>query len=478
MAQTVSRASRTLAVISAFGFGIDVKARKGQHNLVLKYEVHGSRVRKSAGTDDPDTAKTRATVLARELAKLEFGEELGLELPDDGQLDLHTLFGQFRRVRMPQLKAPRAGHTASYKGQLDVAIRVMTECLGRSFKVFDFDQNTVARVIAWRVDPANRFRISGKNKGGVPPTEKTAARDLTLLREIVNWATRTRVRGQPLMSRNPLHGLKIPSPKAGRMRPISSEARLRSMLTAAPRSEAQAREEFLGCNQGVPGFYSMLLHLLADAGHRVTATGLLQRQDVLRTSRDVAEAAALYGLQPEDCARSWRWGALHFRRGNDKQGRPSLIPLSRRLRRRLDAHLRAMDKLGRIAPDCWLFCMPTDERRPLVGSSANHTLKNIESAAVFDGGPLPHLRGGMAHPFRRRFRTIRAGRFDDALVAIAGGWTLRGAGADPSAMNSSYLIFPPESLLQCLEFDTMRDLHEGSFPPGVRIKVNMTEDER
>jgi hypothetical protein len=471
--QSDSRTSRTLASISAFGFSVDIKARKGQRSLVLEYMDNGERVRKSARTPDLDKAKARATVLAREFAKLEFGEAFGLEVPDDGQLDLETLFALFRRVKMKHMKPPRAGHTASYKGQVDVTMRVMTMCLGGSFKIADFDQNTIRRVVAWRIDPANRLRISGKNKGGVPPTEKTAIRDLTQLREIVNWAIRTRVNGRYLMTRNPLHGLKLPSPKAKCLRPISSEQRLTSMLDAAPKAEAAAREAFKGRNHGVPGFYAMLLHLLADAGHRVTATAMLQRQDVLRTSQDVAEAAALYGLQPEDCARTWRWGALHFRHGNDKMGRTSLIPLSRRLRRLLDAYLLAMDLLGRTAPDIYLFCMPTDELRPLVGSSVNQVLRNIEKAAVFDGGPLTHLKGGMAHPFRRRFRTIRAGRFDDKLVAIAGGWTL----ADPSAMNTSYLIFPPESTLQCLEFDPVRDLNENSFPPGVRIRVNMPADQ-
>ena len=473
MTQAVPRTSRTLDTISAFGFGVDIKERKGQTSLQLEYEVNGSRVRKSARTADPDTAKTRATQLARELAKVEFGEAFGLEVPEDGQLDLDTLFSAFRRLKMKHMKPPREGHTASYKGQVDVTMRVMTLCLGGSFKLSDFDQNTIRRVIAWRIDPANRLRISGKNKGGVPPTEKTAIRDLTQLREIVNWAIRTRVNGRYLMTRNPLTGLKIPSPKAIPLRPISSQQRLTAMLDAAPRAEQASREAAMGRNLGVPGFYTMLLHLLADAGHRVTATAMLQRRDILRTSHEVAEAAALYGLQPEECSRTWRWGALHFRYGNDKVGRTSLIPLSRRLRRLLDAYLLTMDQLGRTAPDSYLFCMPTDELRPLVGSSVNQVLRNTERAAVFDGGPLTHLKGGMAHPFRRRFRTIRAGRFDDRLVAIAGGWTL----ADPSAMNASYLIFPPESVLQCLEFDPARDLNEDSFPPGVRIKVNMPADQ-
>lgn len=468
-----TREQRTLATVNSFGYTVHIKERKGQRNLSLEYEVNNDRLRRSAKTPDLEKAKTKATVLARELAKVVLGRELGLELPDDGRLSLETLFAHFRNKRMAQLRKPRPGHTASYAGQLDVAMRAMTACLGGAFRLADFDQNTIARFIAWRIDPANRFRLSGKNKGGVPPSRKTAARDLSLLKEITAWATSTRVDGRPLLRDDPLRSLDLPSPRTGRLRPIISEERLRAMRDAAPLAEAAARRNTAAHNHGVPGYFPLLVDLLAELGHRVTATGLLQRRDVLRTPREVAEIAALYGLQPEVCAREWRWGAVHFRGGNDKMGRASLVPLPRRMRERLDSHLAVMDDLGRKTPGAYLLCMPSNPDKPLVGSSANHVLLSIEKAAASGGIPLAHLRGGVALPFRRRFRTIRAGRFDDALVAIAGGWTLAGAGADPSAMNQSYLVYPPESLLHCLEFDPAGDLTDESLPPGVKIKVHL-----
>ena len=471
------RELRTLATVEAHGFTVCIKERKGQRNLCFEYEVNDDRVRRSAKTPDLEKAKSKATVLARELAKVVLGRELGLDLPDDGRLSLEVLFAHFRRKRMPRLKKPRPGHTASYAKQLDVAMRAFTACLGSSFTLDGFDQNTVAYFTEWRIDPVNRFRLAGKNKGGLPPTRKTAARDLSLMKEITAWATSTRVAGKVLLRDDPIRSLDLPSPKTGRLRPIMSEERLRAMRDAAPRAEAAARTNNAARNQGVPGYFPLLVELLAELGHRVTATALLQRRDVLRTPREVAEVAARYGLQPEACARAWRWGAVHFTGGNDKMGRASLVPLSRRMREQLDNHLAEMDALGRKAPDAYLLCMPSNPEKPLVGSSANHVLLSIEKFAVSGGMPLTHLKGGLAHPFRRRFRTIRAGRFDDALVAIAGGWTLAGAGADPSAMNQSYLIYPPESLLHCLEFEPARDLTDDSLPPGVKVKVHIENED-
>lgn len=477
MPNNKARETRIIESVTNFGITVDIKARKGQRNLVLEYEIGSDRVRKSARTEDLNKAKAKATVLVRELAKAQLGHELGIEVPADGNLDLKTLFQAFRAIRVPQLKDPRPGLTASYKGQLDVAMRALSACFGDSYELSHFDQNAIARFVSWRATPRNRAKMGVRAKGGVPPTEKTAARDLSLFGEIVNWAMCTKIKGKPLLLRSPILGLSLPSPKANRVQPVNSELRMAALRRAAPVAERIARENNCAENHAVPGYFSLFLELLADLGHRVSATGMLQRQDVLRSPAEVARVAARYGLEPETCARVWRWGAIHFRAGNDKLQRASLIPLSRRMRRRLDEHLGLMDQMGRISPQAYLLCMPTDPCRPLMGSSAQHVLREIERQAVLDGRPLEHLERGMAHPLRRRFRSIRAGRFDDALVAVAGGWTLAGAGADASAMNVSYLKFPPESLLHCIEFDPIRDLDQDSCPPGVKIRVKLDRAE-
>ncbi|MHB1071736.1 MAG: hypothetical protein ACYC3Q_02825 [Gemmatimonadaceae bacterium] len=467
-----NRTGRVVSTVSRLGVEITIKERQGQRNLVFEYDANGRRVRQSSGTNDSTVAENKARVLALELAKVLHGTELGLELRESDEVTLGDLFESFRAIRMPLLKEPREGLTASYKGSLAVAMRAFEGSLGRNFKLRDFDQNTLDRHVRWRADPGNRRQSISLHRGGRPPTAKTGAKDISLLSEIINWGMRTKVGGRPFLRSNPIEALKRPSHREDRRQPVASEARLQALLEAAPRAEQTARENNSATNHLVPGSYLCFLRLLSDYGHRFTATGLIQRQHVLLTAADVAEAAARLGLQPEECARAWPWGAILYPAPNEKHARPSLLPLTRRARDYLLRHLEAMDGAGRTSGRCYLFCLPSDPTRPLVGSSAAHLLHNIEGAATLDGRPLVHLENGLAHPLRRRFRSVRAGRFDDALVALAGGWKLASIGK-ASVMNEAYLKYPPESLLYCLEFEPIRDLGQRSLPPGVLVDVKV-----
>jgi hypothetical protein len=96
----------------------------------------------------------------------------------------------------------------------------------------------------------------------------------------------------------------------------------------------------------------------------------------------------------------------------DKEGREWWAPITVTVRAALDRVLRERPGLGAA----YLFPSPTDPAQPITKDRASTWL--IEAEALAE---LPKLEGGIWHPYRRKWATVRK-HLPLTDVAAAGGW--------------------------------------------------------
>lgn len=115
------------------------------------------------------------------------------------------------------------------------------------------------------------------------------------------------------------------------------------------------------------------------------------------------------------------WSAEHFPlggihwyagKGTDNKKHEHVSPMNQLAREALDRARKARPGIG----GAWIFPAPQDPSKPI----GYHVLKNWFVKAEEAAG-LPHLKGGLWHPYRRGWATARK-HISSKDAARAGGW--------------------------------------------------------
>lgn len=199
---------------------------------------------------------------------------------------------------------------------------------------------------------------------GVTPARKVRDRaiesDLVALHTMLNWATKARnERGKHWLVKNPLHGAPIPH-EMNPVRPVTIHETYEKLLIVAS-----------DVNAMLPYF----MILIEGTGRRLSACRQLLCSDV--------------DLKAE---------TVHWRKEYDKKGRDAVRPIDEAV----VTALKTWQKESARIDSQWLFPSPQDPMRPV----SRHLLDSWLRKAYALAGLTPQ-RGGMWHPFRRKFATER-----------------------------------------------------------------------
>ncbi len=174
---------------------------------------------------------------------------------------------------------------------------------------------------------------------------------------------------------------------------MASQDRLESIREAAADLRVRQRQD----NNVVhgPTYLLEILDIVAGTARRISAVLQLRYDDlVLARTKD----------EPH--------GAIRWRADADKMGYESTVAISPEVRAAVDRILK--DRPG-IGP-ALLFPSRADPSVPIHKATVNQWLYKAEGAAG-----LEHLKGGLWHPYRRKWATERK-HLPTADVAYAGGW--------------------------------------------------------
>ncbi|HEY9228798.1 MAG TPA: tyrosine-type recombinase/integrase [Gemmatimonadaceae bacterium] len=268
-----------------------------------------------------------------------------------------------------------------------------------------------ARVLGGAIDPHNITRekweafLDARSSGAmdargnlVPENDRKKVRargveiDCRWLRAVFNWAVTWTVNGRYLMRENPLRGYALPKEKNVR-RPVATQDRF-----DAVRAKSDQHTYFVG-GRGTRirqrSYLSELLDIVNGTGRRISAICALRFDDLRLERTKVAPFGAI------------RWPA-----DTDKTGRETIVPISATVRAAIDRILKERPGVGRVP----LFPAPEDPERPMTRHLANKWLREGEKLA-----DLKPLKGGLWHPYRRKWATERKA-LPDVDVAASGGW--------------------------------------------------------
>lgn len=362
--------------------------------------------RQSLKTRDRAEAEERARAFAREMAR----HRLEGRIPT-GPLALGELFRLYLHHRGPQLRPNR-------KRTMKTTAELFLAHLGAGFRVEHFDQH--------RLDTYLEARRSGRVQPNSPrakirPRDGTLNNELWALRTICSWAMAYRHEGRPLLSFNPVRGLRLPQ-EQNPVRPVASDKRYRALLAVAGEVDPS-------------GALAALLVIARHTGRRINAILHLRRSDVLFTEAEMRRAMAEEGY-PERAAEAWAAvGAFRWRAEWDKKGYFDFSPMNSAVRAAVEEYLRRRPVIG----EGWIFPSSRDPSKPLSKCMAAYFLSRGEEAAE-----LPPIKQGGWHAFRRLWATERR---DQPLkdVMAGGGWR------DVKALQTAYQHADPETVLRVVE---------------------------
>ena len=363
-----------------------VKIRVFEHPLssALHYSViqHGKKVRKSLRTGDKTLAETRASAIARELARSTLtGEDLRT-------LTLGQVFALYRQEKLPLLSATRSRLAETY-------LDLFTEAWGADFEVANLSPSHVARFVASRRSGALAPAIAGRERTGV--RDGTIDGDFRWLRSVFHFARRHKVNGRPVLAVNPLEDLEWPKEK-NPQKPVASHERY---TRTQEHSDAVDPDGRLRC----------ILALARFTGRRESAICRLRANDVLRDDAAMARELAEAGMD-ERMAGHMPHGAIRWSATTDKQGFLFIAPLSGSAREEIDRYLGKNPRVG----DVPLFPANLDAAKAIGRSVAARWLIRAEEMAE-----QPKFKRGVFHPYRRLWASERKA-LPAKDVAHAGGW--------------------------------------------------------
>ncbi len=223
--------------------------------------------------------------------------------------------------------------------------------------------------------------ISKRREGTVGPSSERKRRvrnrqieyDLKFLMAVLNWGTKARESGRPLIDRHPLSGIRLPKEQSPH-RPRMSNADYSALIVSAEEVDWRLK---------------LALVLAHETGHRIGAITKLRWSDVDFEKKNI------------------RW-----REDNDKAGREHVTPI-------LDKCLEALTEARshRLAVgDAWIFPAPRKPDRPC---SRDQMARWFRKAADLAGVQFQPRTG--FHSLRRKFASDYA-HVPLALLCALGGW--------------------------------------------------------
>lgn len=250
---------------------------------------------------------------------------------------------------------------------------------------------------------------------GHPCRDRAVEADLSCLRAMLNWGVRQRRRdGTPLLPYNPLQGVRLPKERNPR-RPIATWERYQATQKVMQECQRGAKTE----SERIRWVKLELALLVTEAtGRRLGSIRQLRWEDI-----------------------DFRRNEIHWREDADKQGLESSMPLPNGLK---DQLWRLRSGLGALAG--WVFPSPANPDEPLNRYWFDKGLRQAEALAG-----LEPLKGGLWHPYRRKWGTERK-HPPVTDVALAGGWK------DTSTLLTCYTQPDDATLLRVL--NEPRKVHE------------------
>jgi integrase len=207
------------------------------------------------------------------------------------------------------------------------------------------------------------------------------------------WARSLRsAAGRRLLRENGTFRLEVPTELNPR-RPVSSDDRYEA--TRAVSDDVMMEVRWDGHRNVQRSYLPEILNLSNGTARRITAICGLRYQDLRLESTPVAP-----------------FGAIRWPEDTDKEGREWVCPIDGRVRAAVDRVLRERPGIGAAL----VFPSPKDPAVPVTKDLAAQWLLNAEARAK-----QPKQRGGVWHPYRRKWATARKG-LPLADVAAAGGW--------------------------------------------------------
>lgn len=355
--------------------------------LFLEYRDElGKKKAISLGHDDVMRGKIAANELAADLLKHDG--------PRTSDVSLRTLFDNYEREVTPTKALTTQAH--------DRRTRTLFEtCWGPNAVAKNLDRRDWDRFITQRRSGALRPEgraAKAKEKRDAGVKNRVIEYDLRFLLAVCNWAETVRVKGVPMLERNPFKGFPIPV-EANPKRPVITDEEFERLTVAAKGLAALANAPTKnGEENGNKPWKDVELYLLLahETGHRCTAVGRLRWSDV-----DLEK------------------GLMTWRAEFDKIGVEHTVPLSQAANSALKTSAEdfrdAQRDAGRIG-DGWVFPSPTDPEHPVRRDVLRDAWQNLEKAAK-----LERIPGRGWHSLRRKFATDRQ---DQPLKALcrAGGW--------------------------------------------------------
>jgi integrase len=348
--------------------------------------------RRSLGHGDRDLAETQAKALCAAIAK----QRLTGSSPDT--ITVAQIHAAYVRERGALLTRER-------KKEVAKAFALFRRHVTDAFKVADLGPHQVETYVAAR-KAGTLATTTGRHRKPKGVKAGTIAKELGVLHAAFNWAETFRKDGRPLINRNPIRGVPLPS-EPNPARPVASRARFEKLLEQAPGLDRT-------------GDFRTMLVVAWITGRRLGSIVALRASDILLTRDQVHRALAEAGRE-EYLAAEWP-AAIRWAAEADKEGVEWIVPIPATLVATLTDHIRARGIIG----DAYLFPARRRQDRPVSKETCYYWMRQAEERAE-----LPHQTRGGWHALRRAWATARKGMPLQDVMA-AGGWR------DPASLQRAY----------------------------------------
>ena len=219
----------------------------------------------------------------------------------------------------------------------------------------------------------------------VPVRIRSVEADLAILHIMLRWATTVRLPdGSRWLERNPLEGIPRPREK-NPVRPVATAERFERTRGELKKLAASSKSD---TERNRWRRIELALVIVEATGRRLSAVRRLRWEDV-------------------DLEKQY----IRWRAEADKRGREWLVPMTPSLTEAIRGFRNRLGVLGG-----WIFAAEKNPGQPMDRHLFDKWLSLAERTAK-----LPKLKGGMWHPYRRKWATERQ-HHPLKAVAEAGGW--------------------------------------------------------
>jgi integrase len=231
-----------------------------------------------------------------------------------------------------------------------------------------------------------------------PVRRRSVGHDFQVLRLVLNWAERTRgPDGEYLLDSFPIRGgITVPR-EQNPVRPFADYERYCLLLQAIQRVAELAEAEADDTQARRCRLLELALVLVEATGRRIGSVRQLRRSDLELDERQ-----------------GFRGARIHWRPEADKKKKGAWVPAPRELAALL---YKLLTRLG-VVGDALLFAQVNDPNQAVSTRELSEWAVKLEQAA-----DLPHLKGGLWHPYRRKWAKERKDTLAIRDVMEAGGWS-------------------------------------------------------